>query len=155
MSERDRFEKFRGSEAYIKGLSSLLQHSNKLKQFEFNDALDDFIANTWQAALASQEPVGLVYAGQDGYGASLKQGLEHGAKLYTSQQPDLTEKVKEHVKFSLDLLVINAGLKNKIDALEAKLEVASKALEFECGNRCNAENNPCNAREAIKQLGGE
>ena len=27
-----------------------------------------------------------------------------------------------------------------------------KALEFECGNKCNAEYNPCNAREALAKL---
>lgn len=36
------------------------------------------------------------------------------------------------------------------------LAVAKEALEFECGNRCNAEYNPCSARQAldkIKELG--
>ena len=26
-----------------------------------------------------------------------------------------------------------------------------KALEFECGERCNQEHNPCNSREALTQ----
>lgn len=30
-----------------------------------------------------------------------------------------------------------------------------EALEFECGNRCNAEHNPCNAREALAAYEGE
>jgi hypothetical protein len=83
-------------------------------------------------ALASQEPVGLVYAGQDGYGASLKQGLEHGTKLYTSPQPDLTEKVKE---------------------LEDKLEVAICSLQkIWNGTGSNFNAQMC-AVEAIKQIG--
>jgi len=36
--------------------------------------------------------------------------------------------------------------------LLAMLETAVDALEFECGNRCNAENNPCNAREILTEL---
>ena len=36
--------------------------------------------------------------------------------------------------------------------LELKLDIAIKALEFECGNRC-ANQNPCNAREALEKIG--
>jgi hypothetical protein len=40
----------------------------------------------------------------------------------------------------------------KIAELKAKLDKAKEALEFECGGRCNAEYNPCNAREVLKEL---
>jgi hypothetical protein len=40
----------------------------------------------------------------------------------------------------------------KIAELTAKLDKAKEALEFECGGRCNAEYNPCNAREVLKEL---
>jgi hypothetical protein len=32
---------------------------------------------------------------------------------------------------------------------QAQNEKLREGLEFECGNRCNAENNPCNAREVL------
>ena len=37
------------------------------------------------------------------------------------------------------------------DELATKLEIAVRALEFECGNRC-AHQNPCNAREALERI---
>lgn len=40
------------------------------------------------------------------------------------------------------------------DELDEKLKVAIEALEFECGNRC-ANQNPCNAREALEKLKDE
>jgi len=35
-------------------------------------------------------------------------------------------------------------------AAEARAEVLKKALEFECGGRCDAHYNPCNAREVLQ-----
>ena len=37
-----------------------------------------------------------------------------------------------------------------IDELQKQNAELVEALEFECGNRCNAEYNPCSAREALK-----
>ena len=78
MNEREAFEKWCNKDKTMRELSPEIVFKSGYK-----------------AALSSQEPVGLVYAGQDGYGASLKQGLKHGSRLYTSPQPDLTDKVKE------------------------------------------------------------
>lgn len=39
-----------------------------------------------------------------------------------------------------------------VTELTRKIEVARMALALECGNRCNAEYNPCNAREALKEI---
>ena len=36
--------------------------------------------------------------------------------------------------------------------LKAKYQKAIEALKFECGNRC-AEQNPCNAKETLAELG--
>ena len=38
------------------------------------------------------------------------------------------------------------------EQVKHKLDIAIKALEFECGNRC-AHQNPCNAREALEKIG--
>jgi hypothetical protein len=37
----------------------------------------------------------------------------------------------------------------EIERLHARVAMLSEALEFECGDRCNAEYNPCSARQAI------
>ena len=36
---------------------------------------------------------------------------------------------------------------------EDKLKIAKDALQAECGNRCNAEYNPCAARQALEKIG--
>jgi hypothetical protein len=41
----------------------------------------------------------------------------------------------------------------EIERLNAHIIVLSDALNFECGDRCNAEYNPCNAREALNISG--
>ena len=46
----------------------------------------------------------------------------------------------------------NNNYAKEIIELTAKLDKAKEALEFECGGRCNAEYNPCNAREVLKEL---
>lgn len=46
-----------------------------------------------------------------------------------------------------------AASRTALPTLIAQLEVAIKALEFECGNRCAAQN-PCNAREALAEIEG-
>ena len=38
---------------------------------------------------------------------------------------------------------------DRIARLEARIERLRVALEFECGDRCHVEYNPCNAREAL------
>ncbi len=40
----------------------------------------------------------------------------------------------------------------EITKLRKQVKDYEQALEFECGNRC-AEQNPCNAREALKKWG--
>ena len=40
----------------------------------------------------------------------------------------------------------------KSDAKD-KLKIAIEALQAECGNRCNAENNPCAAKQALEKIG--
>ena len=37
-------------------------------------------------------------------------------------------------------------------ALKERVRIATEALEFECGNRCHPEHNPCSAREALAKL---
>jgi hypothetical protein len=81
----------------------------------------EWMLESWQAALASQEPVGEVtHAEVFGNGATTTnqewvirtykpiEKLGYGAKIFTRPRPDLTEKVKE---------------------LEAKLELAGNTLE--------------------------
>ena len=34
-----------------------------------------------------------------------------------------------------------------------KLKIAIDALQAECGNRCNAEYNPCAAKQALEKIG--
>lgn len=38
---------------------------------------------------------------------------------------------------------------NKLDKLKAANAILMDALEYECGNRCDAHYNPCNSREAL------
>lgn len=52
-----------------------------------------------------------------------------------------------------DILDWLAEYADKRDAdLKAKYQKAVEALKFECGNRC-AEQNPCNAKETLAELG--
>lgn len=46
--------------------------------------------------------------------------------------------------------IVKNNLIKKLQSDRAKLV---EALKFECGNRCNAELNPCNARAVLAELG--
>ena len=49
--------------------------------------------------------------------------------------------------------VVSAYHAAKCEESEAKLKLAREALQAECGNRCNAEYNPCAARQALDRMG--
>lgn len=39
-----------------------------------------------------------------------------------------------------------------VDELRKEVEEYREALEFECGNNCHPEHNPCNAREVLARF---
>ena len=61
------------------------------------------------------------------------------------------------------LNVISENIKSEYKAMleaapkppivETKLKMAIEALQAECGNRCNAEYNPCAAKQALEKIG--
>lgn len=67
-------------------------------------------------------------------------------KTYYAQGPYISE-TKDNLLFTDK--AVEVILKSDHDEIVKKLV---EALEFECGNRC-AEQNPCNAKEALKEIG--
>ena len=47
---------------------------------------------------------------------------------------------------------IEVGFESGAHSILPMLVVAVEALEFDCGNKCNAEYNPCNAKEALNKI---
>ena len=58
------------------------------------------------------------------------------------------------IGYTKDLEQVVSGYHQaKCEESEAKLKLAREALQAECGNRCNAEYNPCAARQALDRMG--
>lgn len=72
---------------------------------------------------------------------------------YLTAQADKAERVKELEKAGADLIRINMERTTENAQLQLENQKLREALEFECGGRCNAEYNPCNAREVLQALG--
>lgn len=74
---------------------------------------------------------------------SYEQGFRDGWATATPERMDAIYEV---------LLKREGDLRKEIAELKAQLEIAKKALKFECGNRCAIGLNPCNARQALDEL---
>lgn len=66
------------------------------------------------------------------YGINKTKDEIHSNGEFIAESPqiisDLCDRLEEHEKFNCDMIVENAGLKNKIDILQDRLEVAQEAL---------------------------
>ena len=59
----------------------------------------------------------------------------------------------DNLKADIDTYVkISSEQAKVICDLEDKLKIAVDALRADCGNRCNAENNPCASRIALEKI---
>jgi hypothetical protein len=60
------------------------------------------------------------------------------------------------VKFDIETKKLSRDVDNLLQErgkLHEQVKYYEQALKFDCGNKCNAEYNPCNAREILKKWG--
>ena len=65
------------------------------------------------------------------------------------------ESKKDKVKYNTycdSVFTAQDNFKEGANSMLPLLMCAVEALEFDCGNKCNAEYNPCNAREALNTI---
>jgi hypothetical protein len=110
-------------------------HSAKLK--EVCSERKELRAELEQLRKAQGEPYGIVYE-YDGYGGT-HQSFRHYQR--NGKYPDRSFPVFTH------------PASEQLTRQAALLKIAVAALERYCDDKCNAEYNPCAAREALKEIG--
>jgi hypothetical protein len=68
--------------------------------------------------------------------------------FYSANRDEILLSAEVQIPLDAQLRIFDEIRRKRDKAEVARLR---DALEFECGGRCNAEYNPCNAREALAQ----
>lgn len=87
--------------------------------------------------------------------AELKKDVEYWERAHKGQkdQTDILERALDaEIQRRFDgNRIASDEWREECAAYEARIAELESALELECGDRCNAEYNPCNAREALSR----
>lgn len=76
-----------------------------------------------------------------------------GENMYSAENPNHLSNCRSRIAdYEKGFDASTAYHQDELVKRDKQLEVAKKALEFECGNRCAIGINLCNAREALEEM---